>query len=51
MNKRKISIEDFKNNRTLNLHTKKSKEVARALDVKTETLPYSKIIKSRVGPK
>jgi len=51
MNKQKISIEDFKNNRTLNLHTKKSKEVARALDAKTETLPYSKIIKNRVGPK
>ena len=51
MNKRKISIEDFKNNRILSLHMQKSKEVARALDAKFETLPYSKIIKSKAGPK
>ena len=51
MNKRKISIEDFKNNRVFNFHTQKSKEVARALDAKTETLPYSKIIKSKIGQK
>jgi hypothetical protein len=51
MKKRKISIEDFKKNRALDLHTQKSKEVARALDAKSETLPYSKIIKRRVGPK
>ena len=51
MKKRKISIEDFKKNRTLDLHTQKSKEVARALDAKSETLHYSKIIKRRVGPK
>jgi hypothetical protein len=51
MNKRKISIEDFKNNRALNFHTQKSKEVARALDAKSETLPYSKIIKITVGQK
>lgn len=51
MNKRKISIEDFKNNRALNFHTQKSKEVARALDAKSETLPYSKIIKSKIGQK
>ena len=51
MNKRKISIEDFKNNRALNFHTQKSKEVARALAAKSETLPYSKIIKSKVGQK
>ena len=51
MNKRKISIEDFKNNRALNFYTQKSKEVARALDAKSETLPYSKIIKSKVGQK
>ena len=51
MNKRKISIEDFKNNRVLNFHTQKSKEVSRALDAKSETLPYSKIIKSKIGQK
>ena len=51
MNKRKISIEDFKNNRALNFYTQKSKEVARALDAKSETLPYSKIIKSKIGQK
>ncbi len=51
MNKRKISFEDFKNNRALNFHTQKSKEVARALDAKSETLPYSKIIKSKVDQK
>jgi hypothetical protein len=51
MNKRKISIEDFKNNRALNFHTQKSKEVAGALDAKSETLPYSKIIKSKIGQK
>ena len=51
MNKRKVSIEDFKKNRALNLHKQKSKKVARALDAKLETLPYSKIIKSKAGPK
>ena len=51
MNKQKISIENFKNNPTLSLHTQKSKEVARALDAKSKTLPYSKIIKSSVSPK
>jgi hypothetical protein len=51
MSRRKISIKDFKNDRTLNLHVRKSKEVARSLDAKSKTLPYSKIIKSRDGHK
>jgi predicted transcriptional regulator len=46
MSKRKISIEDFKNDRTLSLHVRKSKEVARALDDQSETLPYSKVFNS-----
>ncbi len=47
MSRRKISIEDFKNDRTLNLHIRKSKEVARALDAQSETLPYSKVFSNR----
>ena len=46
MSRRKISIKDFKNDRTLNLHVRKSKEVARALDDQSETLPYSKVFNS-----
>ena len=46
MSKRKISIADFKNDRTLSLHVRKSKEVARALDEQSETLPYSKVFNS-----
>ena len=46
MSKRKISIEDFKNNRILSLHVRKSKEVARALDDQSEMLPYSKVFNS-----
>jgi predicted transcriptional regulator len=46
MSKRKISIADFKNDRTLSLHVRKSKEVARALDDQSETLPYSKVFNS-----
>ena len=41
-NKRKISIEDFINDRILNLRARKSKEVARALDAESEILPHSK---------
>jgi hypothetical protein len=51
MSRRKISIEDFKNDRTLNLHIRKSKEVARALDAQSETLPYSKVFSNRSRPK
>ena len=46
MSKTKISIEDFKSDRTLNQHSRKSKEVARALDAKAETLPYAKVFTS-----
>jgi predicted transcriptional regulator len=46
MSKRKISIADFKNDRTLSLHVRKSNEVARALDDQSETLPYSKVFNS-----
>ncbi len=46
MSKRKISIEDFKNDTALSLHSHKSKEVARALDASSETLPYSIVFTS-----
>jgi predicted transcriptional regulator len=46
MTKRKITIEDFKRDRTLNLRSRKSKEVARALDAKSDILPYSKVFTS-----
>jgi len=46
MSKRKISIDDFKNDRILSLHVRKSKEVARALDDRSETMPYSKVFNS-----
>jgi predicted transcriptional regulator len=46
MSKRKISIDDFKNDRILSLHVRKSKEVARALDDQSWTLPYSKVFNS-----
>jgi hypothetical protein len=42
MRKNKISIEDFKNDEALSLHSRESKEVARSLDAKAESLPYSK---------
>ena len=42
----KISIQDFKSDPALKQHSRKSKEVARALDAKAETLPYSKIFTS-----
>jgi predicted transcriptional regulator len=46
MTKRKITTEDFKRDRTLNLRSRKSKEVARALDAKSDILPYSKVFTS-----
>lgn len=46
MHKQKISIADFKGNKTLNIHSRKSKEVARALDAKAQTLPYAKVFTS-----
>lgn len=41
MSKRKISIEDLKNDKALSFHSRKSKEVARALDASADTLPNS----------
>jgi predicted transcriptional regulator len=46
MSRAKISIEDFKSERILRQHSHKSKEIARALDVKAETLPYAKVFTS-----
>lgn len=46
MSKRKISIEDYKNDKALSLQSRKSKEVARALDAKAEKLPYTKVFDS-----
>lgn len=46
MSKRKISIEDYKNDKALSLQSRKSKEVARPLDAKAEKLPYTKVFDS-----
>lgn len=46
MSKKKISIKDFKSDQTLSQHSRQSKQVARALDAKAETLPYAKVFSS-----
>jgi predicted transcriptional regulator len=46
MSKQKISVNDFKQNALLQAHTRKSKEVARALDVNADALPYSRVLTS-----
>lgn len=46
MSKPKISLDDFKSNKTLSAHARKSKEVARALDANADALPYSKVFTS-----
>jgi predicted transcriptional regulator len=42
MTKVRISLNDFKRDRTLSQHIQKSKQVARALDAKNPTLPYAR---------
>ena len=46
MTKQIISADDFKQNAKLSAHARKSKDVARALDQKAESLPYSKVLTS-----
>jgi predicted transcriptional regulator len=46
MTKPKISMEDFAKHRALAEHSRRSKEVARALDEHAESLPYSKVFTS-----
>lgn len=46
MSKQRISANDFKQDALLQAHTRKSKEVARALDVNADALPYSRVLTS-----
>ena len=46
MAKPKISLDDFRRDKTLSLHARKSKEVARALDANADSLPYTKVFTS-----
>jgi predicted transcriptional regulator len=46
MSKQKISVNDFKQDALLQAHTRKIKEVARALDVNADALPYSRVLTS-----
>lgn len=46
MTKQKISLADFAKNAVLAEHSRKSREVARALDKKTQVLPYAKVFTS-----
>jgi predicted transcriptional regulator len=43
---KKISLEDFKHDETLSRHSRRSMEVARALDTKADELPYAKVFTS-----
>lgn len=40
----KISFDDFKNDRTLSEHSARSRAVAKALDEKSDTMPYSQVM-------
>lgn len=40
----KISFDDFKNDRTLREHSARSRAVAKALDEKSDTMPYSQVM-------
>ncbi|AEG94190.1 HVO_A0114 family putative DNA-binding protein [Ramlibacter tataouinensis] len=46
MTNRKITLEDFAKDKGLGEHIRRSKEVAQALDAKTDTLPYSRVFTS-----
>ena len=46
MTTRKITLEDFAEDNTLREHTRRSKEVARALDAKAAALPYARTFTS-----
>lgn len=43
---RNITLEDFAKDTALSEHTRRSKEVARALDANADVLPYSKVFTS-----
>jgi DNA-binding MarR family transcriptional regulator len=46
MSKQKITVDDFKRDAVLSEHSRKSKELARALDAKVDSLPYSRVLTS-----
>jgi predicted transcriptional regulator len=46
MSKQKITVDDFKREAVLSEHSRKSKELARALDAKVDSLPYSRVLTS-----
>lgn len=46
MTTRKITLEDFGKDQSLSEHTRRSKEVARALDAKAKILPYARTLTS-----
>jgi hypothetical protein len=44
MKARKISLADFEKSKVLRERLRKSREVARALDAKADTLPHSRVV-------
>ena len=46
MSKQKITVDDFKHDAVLSEHARKSKELARALDAKADSLPYTRVLTS-----
>jgi DNA-directed RNA polymerase specialized sigma24 family protein len=46
MSKQKMTVDDFKRDAVLSEHSRKSKELARALDAKVDSLPYSRVLTS-----
>lgn len=46
MSKQKITVDDFKRDAVLSEHSRKSKELARALDAKVDSLPYTRVLTS-----
>lgn len=46
MSKQKITVDDFKQDAVLSEHARKSKELARALDAKADSLPYTRVLTS-----
>jgi predicted transcriptional regulator len=46
MAKKKISSKDFQANKSLNLHSRKSRTVARALDQSADQLPHAMVLTS-----
>jgi predicted transcriptional regulator len=46
MGKKKISVDDFNHDSELSAHSRKSKEVARALDANADSLPFARVLTS-----